>query len=61
MFLASTATVTTGSDICSSPSKALIFLPGSDIVSPATAFLAPVIATMLPAGTLSVLILSGPK
>ena len=61
VFLASTATVTTGSEICSNPSNALIFFPGSEIVSPATAFLAPVIATMFPAGTLSVLILSGPK
>ena len=60
VLLASTATVTTGSDMCSIPSNASILDPRLVAVSPAIAFFAPVIATIFPAGTLSVLIRSGP-
>ena len=61
MFLASTATVTTGSEMCSNPSNSTILCSGSHKVSPAIAPFAPATYTMLPAGTLSVLTLSGPK
>ena len=61
MFLASTATVTTGSEMWSNPSNSLIFASGEQIVSPAVAPFAPVMYTMLPAGTVSVGTLSGPK
>ena len=61
VFLASTATVTTGSEMCSKPSNSLILSSGEQRVSPAIAPFAPATYTMLPAGTLSVLTLSGPK
>ena len=61
VFLASTATVTTGSEMWSNPSNSLILSSGEQIVSPAIAPFEPATYTMLPAGTASVLTLSGPK
>ena len=47
--------------MCSKPSNSLILSSGEHKVSPAIAPFAPATYTMLPAGTLSVLTLSGPK